>query len=133
MPQSPKPAASPQRGRWEHWEQVSFFQWVEVVRDLSMDPTTKFVGLMLATYATYSDGHDAHPGVEGLMIATGYGSRTTITKALERLRQMGLIERRFTARKGGRSQLADMYYLTLHNQVRREAGHKPCQCAAKAA
>lgn len=120
------------RQRWEHWEQVNYFTWVQVVRDLAMPPTVKYIGMMLATYATYKDGHDAHPGVEELMASTGYGSRTTITKALEALRSMGLIERRFAARKGGRSQLADMYYLTLHNQARREAGHKPCECGLKA-
>lgn len=115
-------------GRREHWHPANFFDWIEVVRDLPMDPTTKYVGIMLATYATYRTGENAHPGIAGLCETTGYGSKGTITKALDKLREMGLIQRNYTAAKGGRSKLADEYQLTMHNEVRIAAGHKPCYC-----
>lgn len=97
-------------------------------RDWGCAPSVKLVGLTLATYATAKDGSGAHPGVPNLMAAAGYGSRTTVTTALAVLRAEGWIIRTFAATKGGRSRLADEYQLTLHDALRREAGHKPCSC-----
>ena len=114
-----------------HYHAASFFQWVPVFRDLSVSPSTKLVGLALATYATSRDGSNAHPGIAELMCATGYGSRTTIVKALAELKTAGLIHQTYAARKGGRSKLADEYQLTLHDDLRRAAGHKPCECGGQ--
>jgi hypothetical protein len=116
--------------RWEHWEQVSYFAWLDVFRDFPAPPAVKLTGYALASYATYKDGHDAHPGLDLLMMATGYNSKQTIVTALAKLRELGLIERRIRGSAAGRRGLADMYYLTLNNAVRQTAGHKFCDCKA---
>jgi hypothetical protein len=112
----------------EHWEQVSYFTWLRVFRQLPLSSTVKLVGYALATNATYADGHDAHPGTDLLMLQTGLQSDKTIRKALAELRRHGLIERRFEGSSAGWRGLADMYYLTLHNEARIAACEKPCDC-----
>lgn len=126
-------SAPADRLRWEHWEQVNYFAWMAVFRDFAAPPAVKLTGYALASYATFKDGHDAHPGLDLLMCATGYNSKQTIVTALAKLRELGFIERRHKGSSTGRRGWADMYYLTLNNMVRREAGHKPCDCAAKPA
>lgn len=119
--------------RWEHYEQVGYWDWMRVFMALSINPTIKVVGCALAFNADYGTGHEAHPGIERLMAQTGLRSDKTVRTALEQLRRAGLIERRFKGSSAGRRGLADMYYLTLHNDLRIAAGVKPCDCDRKAA
>lgn len=115
---------------FEHWEQVNYFEWLPCFRMLSLPSTVKLVGFALASSCTYSTGHDAHPGTDLLSTHTGLSSDKTIRNGLAELRSLGLVERRFHGSCAGRRGLADMYYLTLHNEVRVAAGMKPCECPA---
>lgn len=115
----------------DHWEQVDYFKWLRVFTRLPMTSTVKLVGYALATNATASTGHDAHPGNELLMVQTGLSSEKTIRNALAELRRLRLVERRFRGSTAGRRGLADMYYLTLSNEARIAAGMKPCDCGSE--
>ena len=113
--------------KFEHWEQVSYFVWLRTFTKLPIKSREKLVGYALASNATFATGHDAHPGTDLLMLQTGLSDKT-IRDALAELRRLGVIERRFEGSKAGRRGMADMYYLTLHNEARIAAGEKPCDC-----
>jgi hypothetical protein len=114
-----------------HWEQVGYSDWVTVFRRLRLEAPLKCVGYALASYADWDTGHDAFPGLHTLATATGYRSNHTIIDALKELRALRLIERRESGSKSGRRGNADMYYLTLTNALREQAGVDPCACARK--
>jgi hypothetical protein len=115
-------------GFFEHWHQVNFFEWMPCFHLLTLPSTIKLVGYGIATSCTYSTGHDAHPGTDRLLTRTGLTSDKTVRNGLAELRRIGLIERRFHGSYAGRKALADMYYLTLHDELRVAAGMKPCEC-----
>lgn len=117
--------------RWQHYHVVSYFAWIQVFRDFSAPAAVKDVGYALATYATFSTGKEAYPGLDNLMTATGYNSKQTIVTALAKLRELGFIYRAFSGSSVGRRGLADEYYLTIHDELRREAGHDLCKCKDK--
>jgi Helix-turn-helix domain len=89
---------------------VKRFEWERIIRRVRMTPSVKLVALVLATYAN-RDGGSAHPGVAHLVNVTGLGKRTVI-RALEELRNIGLIERTFAGSHAGRRGLADVYRLS---------------------
>lgn len=121
-------AGKPQTAANPHWEQVPYSEWIIVFRRLKLDAPVKCVGYALASYADWSTGNDAFPGVHELARATGYRSNHTIVDSLKVLRDMKLIERRLRGSREGRRGNADMYYLTLTNTLRELAGVDPCQC-----
>lgn len=89
---------------------VDRFAWERTLRRLTLG-RTKFVALMLATYAD-RDGDNAHPGVDRLA-ADCEADERTIRRHLTRLLELGLIERTFSGSQAGRRRLADCYRLTL--------------------
>lgn len=85
------------------------FEWERVVRRVNMHATTKYLALVLATYAD-QDGSRIRPGVErlGRVMCT---SEKTVKRHLATLRSDGLIER---VKQGNRwTHQADEYRLTL--------------------
>jgi len=117
--------------RYSHWHAATYFAWLEVFRDFPAPAAVKLTGYALASYSTYSTGADAHPGLDLLMTATGYGSKQTIVTALAALRELGLVSRDVKGSSLGRRGWADEYRLALNDAVRRDAGHKLCDCGRK--
>lgn len=89
---------------------VDRFTWERALRRLVLG-RSKFVGLMLATYAD-RDGDNAHPGVDRLAADCECDERT-IRRHLTRLAELGLIRRTFEGSSAGRRRLADCYQLTM--------------------
>ena len=76
-----------------------------------LQPTTKLVGLALATYAN-GDGTKAHPGQERLATDCGISSRSIRTH-LTTLRERGWIECTFSGSSMGRRAFSDEYSLVV--------------------
>lgn len=114
----------------EHWHTASYWQWIKVLRALPLPATTKLLGYALATNADFETGRDAFPGIDLLMVQTGVKSKQTVVTHLEKLRDDGLVSRRFRGSSAGRRGLADEYWLTLHDAARVAAGKKPCDCGS---
>jgi hypothetical protein len=83
--------------------------WINVVRRARLDRTTKYLALLLATYAS-PDGTNIYPGVSRLAIQSGYSSRM-VELALHRLRAVGLIQ--LMPRRGLRRGWSSCYRLIL--------------------
>ncbi|HTI26233.1 MAG TPA: hypothetical protein VL652_34910 [Kutzneria sp.] len=89
---------------------VSVREWTDVVRRARLGKTTKYVALMLATYADYRDGARIFPGVARLAVDCEVTYNVAQT-AVAKLREVGLIERvAYGARRLGQ---ADEYRLML--------------------
>lgn len=73
------------------------FQWEKLIRELDMPAPVKNVAAWLATYVNGSSGTNAHPGIQGLVKATGL-SRATVIRSLSELESAGFIE---AASRGG--------------------------------
>jgi hypothetical protein len=91
------------------------YEWERVVKAVILPSTTKHVALNLATYAD-GDGRDVFPGNERLTDDTGLSDKTVRT-ALDRLRAVGLIERVSIGSRAGRRGLADVYRLTIPDDL----------------
>lgn len=118
--------------RREHWHHgIGYWEWVKVIRRLPISSTEKLVAYALATFADFEDGHNARPGIDGLMDATSLKSDKTVRAALQELRRLGLIVRTSEGSKAGRRGWADVYALALHDEARAIAGKKPCDCGGK--
>lgn len=87
------------------------YTWTRVVRRCQLGATVKSVAWVLADYAS-RDGRDVRPGVDLLMADTEL-SKSSVVRALKRLRDVGLIERVFEGSAQGRRALADEYRLTF--------------------
>lgn len=92
---------------------VSVREWTDVVRRAQLGRTTKYVALMLATYADYANGRRAYPGLARLCVACEL-SYNTVKAALRALREAGLVE--LVAAANSRGQ-ADEYRLILAEDV----------------
>ncbi|WP_156370702.1 helix-turn-helix domain-containing protein [Nocardia arizonensis] len=96
-------------GATRHMVPVDRFEWERIARRVQMHSTTKFLALMLATYAD-SDGTRIRPGVERLALVMCV-SEKTVKRAFADLRALGLVER---TKQGNRHRgLADEYRLTV--------------------
>lgn len=83
-------------------------EWIRVMRRVRMASGTKYLGLMMATYADF-DGTRVFPGVERLALVMGV-SEKTVKRALSDLRGLGMVER---VKQGNRhAGKADEYRLT---------------------
>lgn len=95
---------------------VDRFEWERVVRRVQMHSTTKFLALVMATYAD-PDGSRIRPGVERLALVMCV-SEKTVKRAFSDLRGLGLVER---TKQGNRhAGLADTYRLTVPSTVLNE-------------
>jgi len=83
--------------------------WLNVVRRSRLARTTKYVALLLATYAS-PDGSNIYPGVARLAIQSGYAYKT-VQVELQRLRAVGLIQA--MPRRGMRRGWSTRYRLIL--------------------
>lgn len=90
---------------------VGRFEWERVVQRVRLGRTTKLVALGLATHGN-ADGSSIRPGVERLAVDLESDERT-IRRALDRLRQVGLVERVDSGASWGRRGWADVYRLTM--------------------
>ena len=77
---------------------LSRFEWERLIRELELSAAQKVTAYAMATYVN-GDGTNAHPGVNGLMKATGL-SRSSVLRALEALESDGLIA--IVSRGGGK-------------------------------
>lgn len=93
------------------------FAWERVVRSMQMDPTTKLVALVLATYADI-DGTKVRPGLKRLAEDTGRSKRSMM-RATVALREMGLLNRISKGSNLGTRDLVDVYQLAIptNNQM----------------
>jgi len=88
---------------------VSVREWTDVVRRARLGKTTKYVALVMATYADYSDGTRIFPGNVRLAWDAEVDIKT-VTKAIAELLRVGLIEAIKLSRTRGRG---TEYRLTL--------------------
>lgn len=87
---------------------VERFDWERIVRRARIPAGTKYLALMLATYAN-ADGTKVQPGVKRLAIVMQV-SRKTVIRGFGDLRELGLVER---VKQGNRhAQENDSYRLT---------------------
>lgn len=104
---------------------VDRFEWERIVRRVQMPSGTKYLALMLATYAD-QDGSRIRPGVERLALVMCVTDRT-VKRSLSALRELGLIER---TKQGNRhAGLADTYRLTVPSTVLDEPMLSPDETA----
>ncbi len=88
---------------------VDRFEWERIVRRVQMNSGTKYLALMIGTYAD-RDGSRIRPGVERLSLVMCVTDRT-VKRSLSALRDLGLIK---LTKKGNRHiGQADEYRLTL--------------------
>lgn len=87
------------------------YTWRRVIRRARLGSSVTLVASILADFAN-PDGTRIRPGNERLVAATELADKT-VRRALERLREAGLIERVFSGSKSGRKGLADEYRLTI--------------------
>lgn len=86
------------------------FEWERYLREIELPSALKLTGYALGTYVN-GDGTNAHPGIEGLVKATGL-HRATVLRALSELEDRGLIRAVFRGGgKGVRRGLATVYEL----------------------
>jgi len=83
------------------------FDWERVIRSFEVDPTTKLVALMAATYAGKKGNH-VRPGEQLLATDCGLGA-STVRKHLARLVTLGLLD--LVSRGGGPNRRASEYRL----------------------
>ena len=87
------------------------FEWERLIRECELPSAQKLVGYALGTYVN-GDGTNAHPGIEGLVKATGL-HRATVLRALSGLEENGYIRAAFRGGgKGVRRGLATVYELS---------------------
>lgn len=96
-------------------EGIDPFTWRRIIRRCRLGASTKLVASVLADYAN-PDGTRIRPGNDRLVAVTELSDRT-VRKALERLRELGLIDRVFEGSKMGRRGLADEYRLTIPDDL----------------
>ncbi len=88
---------------------VERFEWERIVRRARIPAGTKYLALMLSTYAD-RDGTRVEPGVDRLAIVMQV-SRKTVTRGLADLRELGFIQR---VKQGNRwARQNDSYRLTV--------------------
>lgn len=85
------------------------FEWERIVRRVQMPKGTKYVAIMLATYAD-RDGTRVRPGVEGLALVMCV-SEPTVKRGMSDLRKLGFIK--LTKRGNRHTHQADTYRLTV--------------------
>ncbi|MFI7191432.1 helix-turn-helix domain-containing protein [Nocardia nova] len=84
-------------------------EWVRILRRVQMTPGTKYLGLMMSTYANF-DGSRVFPGVKKLALVMCVSEKTA-KRALAELRALGMVER---VKQGNRHNGdADEYRLTV--------------------
>jgi len=87
------------------------FEWERLIRERELPSALKLTGYALGTYVN-GDGSNAHPGIEGLVKATGL-HRATVLRALSELEDLGFIHAVFRGGgKGVRRGLATVYELS---------------------
>ncbi len=96
-------------------EPITKFEWERLILLVDIPPMTKLIGLALAVYAR-RDGGNIHPGQARLAKETGLTDRS-VRSHLERLRELGLIER--TERGVGNAHMrrADVFRTTIPEDV----------------
>lgn len=98
---------------WPVLKPVERFEWERIVRRVQMPSGTKYLALMMATYAD-QDGTRVRPGVEclGRVMCV---SEKTVKRGLSELREIGLIQR---TKQGNRhAGLADEYRLVCPSNL----------------
>lgn len=104
---------------------VDRFEWERVVRRVQTHSTTKYLALVMATYAD-QDGSRIRPGVERLALVMCV-SEKTVKRAFAELRALGLVER---TKQGNRHRgLADEYRLTVPSTLLDEPMLNPDETA----
>lgn len=83
------------------------FVWEDAVRRSKLDRTTKYIALLVSSYASL-DGTNAYPGVARLAVESTL-SAATVRRALDKLRRVGLLE--VASRGNRRKREADEYRL----------------------
>lgn len=92
-------------------EPAGRFEWERIVRRARIDPTEKYIALLMSTYAD-PDGTRVRPGTEKLSRVSGKSTRTVI-RAITALRDRGLLERTKERQPNGRAGGHDEYRLTF--------------------
>lgn len=80
-------------------------------------PSVKCVGAFAAFFADYGDGANVRPGTVMLAAVSGEMSDRTVKLALAQIRDWGLMWRYIEGSKQGRRGVADVYRLTIPDDV----------------
>lgn len=94
---------------------VDRFTWERAIRDISMQPTTKLIVLIAATFAN-KDGTNVRPGKTQLAAAAGV-STSTVKRALREARTIGVLHLVSHGSTTGRAHLTDVYRLSLPEEL----------------
>lgn len=94
---------------------VGRFEWERAIRDIPMQPTTKLICLLAATYAS-KDGTNVRPGIAQLAAAAGVSART-VKRSLDEARTIGVLHRVNRGSNSGRAHLTDVYRLSLPKEL----------------
>jgi hypothetical protein len=89
--------------------------WTRVWARVIAERPVKEVGFSLLTWADYGTGVNVRPGYPLLMRVTGIGSKTTVSRALEQIREWGFIWRYKEANR--RLKTTDEYRLTFPDDI----------------
>jgi len=91
-------------------------EWMQVWARVIAAPSVKCVGSFCAHFADYETGAEIRPGTELLAKVCGMTGRTVIG-ALAQMREWDLIWRYSEGKKQGRRGMADVYRLTIPDDV----------------
>ncbi len=89
---------------------VDRYEWERILRRCVLPPTVKAVAAFAAQYAN-RDGTRVYPGVNRLAAVTGLSERS-VRRALQTLRELGLLARTRKGSSLGRQALTDEHKLT---------------------
>ena len=92
-------------------------EWMRVWARVIAKPSVKCVGAFCAHFADYSTGAEIHPGNAILGLASGGMDKKTVIGALAQIREWQLIWRYSEGSKHGRAGMADMYRLTIPDDI----------------
>jgi hypothetical protein len=91
------------------------YTWRRIIRRARLGSTATLVAAILADYAS-PDGRHVRPGNDRLAAETELSDKS-IRRAMDKLRDIGLIERVFAGSRMGRRALADEYRLTIPDDL----------------
>ena len=92
-------------------------EWTRVWLRVIASSSVKCVGFACASFADYATGAEIHPGNVILGKACGGMTKKTVIGALGQMREWQLIWRYHEGSKSGRAGMADVYRLTIPEDI----------------
>lgn len=96
--------------------------WEQAIRDhVTLDPTVGYVAMLVASYADFGTGWNAHPGEASLARSIGRTTRT-VRDCLAWLEEHGFLTRKLVGGRLREPRWADVYCLSLPAPLAAEVG-----------